>query len=137
LYLQLHDSSNQARIADTAKVNRAMCQLMVEKVGGHLTPPVPNEKCTRGWAHIDTGRFNCPARFIKDYDERYVFTSFPVTFQPSLCSFLAELKAGEILVTADDFPFFMYDPDLMDDDDICAGLCRGFLLMRVRLHSLS
>jgi hypothetical protein len=31
----------------------------------------------------------------------------------------------------------MYDPDLMDDDDICAGLCRGFLLIRVSLLSIS
>jgi hypothetical protein len=28
----------------------------------------------------------------------------------------------------------MYDPDLMDDDDICAGLCHGFLLIRVRFY---
>jgi hypothetical protein len=52
-----------------------MCQLMVEKVGGHLTPPVPNEKCTRGWAHVDTGRFNCPARFIKDSEREMSSTS--------------------------------------------------------------
>jgi hypothetical protein len=53
---------------------------MVEKVGGHLTLPMPNEKCMRGWAHIDTGRFNCPARFIEQYDEWYVIIPFPVTF---------------------------------------------------------
>jgi hypothetical protein len=39
-------------------------------------------------------------------------------------------------VTAYDFPFFMYDPDSMDDDDIRAGLCRGFLLIRVRPFSI-
>jgi hypothetical protein len=44
--------------------------MMVEKVGGHLATPVPNEKCTRGWEHIDTGRFNCPARLIEEYDSR-------------------------------------------------------------------
>jgi hypothetical protein len=67
---QLHDASNQARIADTSKVNKAICELMVKDIGGHLTPPVPNEKCTRGWQHIDTGRFNCPAHLIGDYDEK-------------------------------------------------------------------
>jgi len=36
-----------------------------------------------------------------------------------------------------DYPYFMYDPDLMDDDDIRAGLCRGFLLIRVSLSALS
>jgi len=36
-----------------------------------------------------------------------------------------------------DYPYFMYDPDLMDDNDICAGLCHGFLLIRVRLSVLS
>ncbi|KAF8493769.1 hypothetical protein F5888DRAFT_1599262, partial [Russula emetica] len=72
------------------------------------------EKCTRGWQHIDTGRFNCPAHFIRQYD----------------ASFLAKLKAGEEQVTSYDFPYFMYDPDTMDDDDIHAGLCRGFLLIQ-------
>jgi hypothetical protein len=36
-----------------------------------------------------------------------------------------------------DYPYFMYDPDLMDNDDIHMGLCRGFLLIRVSLSGLS
>ena len=51
-------------------MNKAICELMVKNIGDHLNPPVPNEKCTRGWEHIDTGRFNCPARFMKQYDAR-------------------------------------------------------------------
>lgn len=51
-------------------------------------------------------------------------------------SFLAKLKAGEVHVTSYDFPYFMYDPDSMDDNDIRAGLCRGFLLIRVSPFSI-
>jgi hypothetical protein len=36
-----------------------------------------------------------------------------------------------------DYPYFMYDPDLMDDDDIRVGLCHGFLLIWVSLSALS
>ena len=36
-----------------------------------------------------------------------------------------------------DYPYFMYNPNLMDNDDICAGLCHGFLLIQVRLSVLS
>jgi hypothetical protein len=52
-----------------SKVNKAICQLMVEKVGGHLATAVPNEKCMQGWEHIDIGRFNCPACLIKEYNK--------------------------------------------------------------------
>jgi hypothetical protein len=51
-------------------------------------------------------------------------------------SFLAKLKAGKVHITSYDFPYFMYDPDSMDDDDIRAGLCRGFLLIRVSPFSI-
>jgi hypothetical protein len=67
---QLHDASNQAWITDTAKVNKAICELMVKDIGGHLSLPMPNEKCMRGWQHVDTGQFNCPACLIGDYDEK-------------------------------------------------------------------
>jgi hypothetical protein len=41
------------------------------------------------------------------------------------------------VVTAHDFPYFMYDPDLMEEDDTWAGLCRGYVLIQVRLHLFS
>lgn len=62
----------------------------------------------------------------------YFFSSLK-TFLSFRLSFLAKLKAGEVQVTSYDFPYFMYDPDTMDGDDIRAGLCRGFLLIRVSL----
>jgi hypothetical protein len=47
------------------------------------------------------------------------------------CSKLAKLKADEVHVTAYDYPLFLYDEDLMDSGNMTAGLCRGFLLLRV------
>jgi hypothetical protein len=44
---------------------------------------------------------------------------------------------GEIVVTAHDFPYFMYDPNLMEEDDTWARLCRGYVLIWVRLHLFS
>jgi hypothetical protein len=40
-------------------------------------------------------------------------------------------------VIAYDYLYFMYNPDLMDNDDIRTGLCCGFLLIRVSLSALS
>ncbi|KAG6847578.1 hypothetical protein H0H93_007285 [Arthromyces matolae] len=108
------DAARQARIADTSKVNNALCELMVRN-DRHISPPVPHERLMRGWEHIDTGRFLCPGRRLTDYDE----------------ALLAQFKSGDIKVTAYDFPSFMYDEDLMEAGDIQAGLCRGFLLLRV------
>jgi hypothetical protein len=61
------------------------------------------------------------------------FFSFLTTFLSFCPSFLAKLKAGKEQVTSYDFPYFMYDRDTMDNDDIRAGLCHGFLLIRVSL----
>ncbi len=36
-----------------------------------------------------------------------------------------------------DYPYFIYNPDLMDNDNICTGLCHRFLLIQVRLSVLS
>lgn len=47
---------------------------------------------------------------------------------------LAKLKADEVHVTAYDYPLFLYDEDMMQAGDIMAGLCRGFLLLRVSLN---
>ncbi|KAG6808668.1 hypothetical protein H0H92_003307, partial [Tricholoma furcatifolium] len=107
-------AAKQARIADTAKLNSALCELMVHNEE-HLRPPVPHERITRGWEHFDTARFLCPGRLIQNFNE----------------DLLAQLKAGEISVTAYDFPFFMYDAALMSSNDPRSGLCRGFLLIRI------
>ena len=40
-------------------------------------------------------------------------------------------------MTAYDYPYFIYNSDLMDDDDIHAGLCHGFLLIWVSLSVFS
>ncbi|XP_006456661.1 hypothetical protein AGABI2DRAFT_181181, partial [Agaricus bisporus var. bisporus H97] len=113
----LHESATQAQIADSLKVNNAICELMVKDTGDHITPPVPNEKCMRGWEHIDTGRLLCPVRELR----RGGYNTDK----------LAKLKADEVHVTAYDYPLFLYDEDMMQAGDIMAGLCRGFLLLRV------
>ncbi|KAG6805631.1 hypothetical protein H0H92_014679, partial [Tricholoma furcatifolium] len=114
----LSKASSSARTADTHKVSTSICELMVESSNKRATLPIPFQKPVRGWEHFDTGLLNCPARYFKDYDT----------------DVLAQLKSGEIEVTADDFPAFMYDTNLMDDDDILLGLCRGFLLIWTVRH---
>ena len=51
-------------------------------------------------------------------------------------SFLAKLKASEVHITSYDFPYFMYDPNSMNDDDIHIGLCCGFLLIQMSPFSI-
>ncbi|KAG6824735.1 hypothetical protein H0H92_005990, partial [Tricholoma furcatifolium] len=106
----LSKAASSARTADTHKVSTSICELMVETSDDRVTLPIPFQKPLRGWEHLDTGCFNCPVRM------------------------LAQLKSGELEVTADDFPAFMYDINLIDEDDILAGLCRGFLLIRTVRH---
>ncbi|KAG6831421.1 hypothetical protein H0H92_010634 [Tricholoma furcatifolium] len=114
----LSKAAASARTADTHKVSTSICELMLEFSDDCATLPIPFQKPVRGWEHFDTGCLNCPARYYNDYDT----------------DLLAQLKSGGIEVTADDFPAFMYDASLMDDDDILAGLCRGFLLIRTVRH---
>ncbi|KAG6825179.1 hypothetical protein H0H92_004460 [Tricholoma furcatifolium] len=114
----LSKAASSARTADTHKVSTSICELMVESSEDRVTLPIPFQKPLRGWEHLDTGCFNCPSRYFNDYDT----------------DMLAELKSGELEVTADDFPAFMYDLSLRDDEDILAGLCRGFLLIRTVRH---
>ena len=41
----------------------------------------------------------------------------------------------EEAVTAGDWPAFMYDPKSVITGDALSGFCRGYLLLRVQLHS--
>ncbi|KAG6848476.1 hypothetical protein H0H93_016683 [Arthromyces matolae] len=81
-----------------------------------LTQPLPHDKSSRGFNHIDTGRLLCPAKFI------------------------LSLRNGRVGVVAHDFPTFMYATEVFEDIgpgdkfDIEEGLCRGPLLIIACRH---
>jgi hypothetical protein len=76
----------------------------------HDVPPVPQDKTGRGFNHIETARALCPRAYIYkfDNDETYALNSSFIHANTSH-RFLERITSGEVEVTPDAFPNFLYD----------------------------
>ena len=73
-------------------------------------PTVPRDKTGWGFNHPGTARALCPRAYIWEFDndEGYVLDSVSYFLNRS-SSFLKKITSGEIEITADQFPNFLYD----------------------------
>ena len=101
-------------------------------------PAVPRDKTGQDFNHIGTAWALCPHTYIWDFDndDRYVFFHINC-FLTLSSSFLEKITSGEIEITADQFPNFLYDEEAADlpsdgDWDVEGGLLRSSLCLWVR-----
>ena len=100
---------------------------------------VPRDKTGRGFNHLGTACALCPRAYIWDFDndERYISNGFYYLLTVS-SSFLEKITSGEIEITADQFPNFLYDernadPPSGDEEwDVENGLLCSPLCLWVR-----
>ncbi|KAG1882190.1 hypothetical protein F4604DRAFT_1921918 [Suillus subluteus] len=87
-------------------------------VGEVVLPPLPcNSKITCGFNHPLTGRLLCPAEL--DWNDAET---------------KQKLKSGEIIVSGDRWPLFLYTDEAYDPDDPWNGLLRSRLLINAFRH---
>ena len=109
--------SQSARQQDTNKLKEGLWEFFAKDEVE--VPAVPRGKTGRGFNHPGTARALCPRAYIWDFDndERYVHDlvlgcDFSSSYLSS--SFLKKITSGEIEITADQFPNFLYDERIAD-----------------------
>ncbi|KAG2737704.1 hypothetical protein P692DRAFT_20883308 [Suillus brevipes Sb2] len=109
--------ASSARGEDTKSLKPVVIDWIVP-AGDVVVPPLPrNSKITRGFNHPITGRLLCPAEL--DWND-------PETKQ--------KLQSGEIAVSGDQWPLFLYANEAYDPDDPWNGLLRSRLLINAFRH---
>lgn len=129
------------------KESQSACQQDMNKLKGCLweffahdnveVPTVPRDKTGQDFNHIGMARALCPRACIWDFDndDRYVFFRINC-FLTLSSSFLEKITSGEIEITADQFPNFLYDEEAADlpsdgDWDVKGGLLHSPLCLWV------
>lgn len=90
-----------------------------------------NLKFDRGFHHDQTGALLCPAGL--DWFDAELVLSFIFVFDPIEMSsrIKAKLRSGEMVVSGDQWPVFVYYANKYDPDDPWDGLFRSNLLVSV------
>ncbi|KAI0067315.1 hypothetical protein BV25DRAFT_1911964 [Artomyces pyxidatus] len=113
----LQRGSSAARSDDTKSIKGPIIDWITPR-GQHLTPPLPrNTKMERGYHHESTGRLLCPAGLDWSLEE-----------------VKHKLQSGEMVVSGDQWPMFLYQGYRYDADDPWKGLFRSDLLVTAFKH---
>lgn len=100
-----------------------------------LDPPVPEveDKSMRGLNHPQLARLLCPRKKLDWFDEDpdgYASRSFSLCTKPAFSS-MAALQAGEVAMTARNWPTLFYEDGVYDPMEKTKGLFRNHIVIRV------
>ena len=131
------------------KESQSACQQDTNKLKGCLweffahdnveVPAVPRDKTGWGFNHIGMAQALCPCAYIWDFDNDDGYVFFHINcFLTLSSSFLEKITSGEIEITANQFPNFLYDEEATDlpldgDWDVEGGLLRSPLCLWVHI----
>ena len=129
----MEKESQNAHQQDTNKLKEGLWEFFAHD--DVEVPTVPRDKTGRGFNHPGTARALCPCAYIWNFDndKGYVLDSLS-HFLTCSSSFLEKITSGEIEITADQFPNFLYDElnaNLPSEDEewnveeglLCSSLC--------------
>ncbi|KAG1734273.1 uncharacterized protein EDB91DRAFT_1057000, partial [Suillus paluster] len=90
-----------------------------------LDPPIPEvkDKSMRGLNHPQLARLLCPRKKLDWFDD-----------DPDSYAAMAALQAGEITMTAYNWPTFFYEHDIYDSAEKTNGLFRNHIVVRFYKH---
>jgi hypothetical protein len=140
----MEKESRSARQQDTFKMKESISEFFSHHSGVPQGLPVPRNKTGRGFSHMWTARALCPRSYICSFTEEseYVFRHLHSQMMSKLMlttSFLERISNGDVAVTSDQFPNFLYNEDEAedlteenpDDWDAEKGLLRSSLCLWV------
>ncbi|KAF8200969.1 hypothetical protein BJ912DRAFT_843657 [Pholiota molesta] len=116
----LQKGASSARSDDTKSLKSAIIDWLMPP-GESLTPPLPrNVKDNRGFNHEITGSLLCPAGV--DWADR------------EQVKIKQKLRTGELTVSGDQWPIFLYKSYEYDDSDPWQGLLQSMILVKTFRH---
>lgn len=129
--LQIQKGASSARSDDTKSLKCAILDWITPR-GQSLNPSLArNVKTDRGFHHERTGALLCPAGL--DWSN----TEYDIGLPSNLCAALMlprtkdKLRSGELAVSGDQWPIFLYHGYIYDLEDPWNGIFRSSLLVSV------
>ncbi|EMD41494.1 hypothetical protein CERSUDRAFT_70035 [Gelatoporia subvermispora B] len=102
-----------------------------------LQPPLSRtNKANWGFNHPQLARLLCPAKYIMKYNEDPARGLGTERWRNAYRA-REKLRCGDFKVTARQWPYFLYDENEFDPDDVEKGLLLGHALKRVLQHVLT
>ena len=133
----MEKESQSARQQDTNKMKEGLQDFFVQD--DIEVPPVPRDKTDQGFNHLGMARALCPRAYIYEFDNDSGYVSNLLFCLLKLCfSFLEKITSGNIEITADQFPNFLYNehnadqPSEEEEWDVEYGLLCSLLCLWVR-----
>jgi hypothetical protein len=129
--VKIQKGASGARSDDTKSLKGAILDWITPR-GQQLNPPLArNIKTDRGFHHERTGALLCPADL--DWSNIEYVLSFYFEFVCTLMFLRTKekLRNGEIIVSGDQLPLFIYQSYHYDPEDPWNGLLRSSLLVSV------
>ncbi|TEB09971.1 hypothetical protein FA13DRAFT_1759839 [Coprinellus micaceus] len=115
---EMLNKGSMGACADDTKSLKSVVIDWITPLGGSLSPPLSrNVKTDRGCFHEQTGRLLCPATLNWDDNE-----------------IQKQLKTGQIIVSGDNWPFFLYRDHTLNAENLWDGLFQGELLVSAFKH---
>ena len=131
--LQIQKGASSARSDDTKSLKGAILDWITPR-GQSLIPPLArNVKTDRGFHHERTGALLCPTGL--DWSN----TEYDACLISSSCTLISsrtkdKLRNGELAVSGDQWPIFLYNGYTYDSEDPWNGLLRSSLLVSVSVY---
>lgn len=131
-FLQIQKGASSARADDTKSLKGAILDWITPR-GQSLIPPLArNVKTDRGFHHERTGALLCPAGLDwsnTEYDAHLISSSSLISSRTK-----DKLRNGELAVSGDQWPIFLYNGYTYDSEDPWNGLLRSSLLVSVSVY---
>jgi hypothetical protein len=133
ILFQIHKGASSARSDDTKSLKSAVLDWITPR-GQPLNPPLArNVKNERGFHHERTGALLCPADLDWSNNEYSCHTLCMAQLLTSVTPgrIKEKLRNGELTITGDQWPIFIYHGYNYDKEDPWNGLLRSSLLVMV------
>lgn len=125
---KIRKGASGARGDDTKSLKGAIIEWITPK-GQALNPPLSrNAKVDRGFNHERTGSLLCPAD-LDWTDKESVSLHISLSLFPTSSRIKLGLRTGEMLVSGDQWPIFLYIDRKYDPEDPWRGLFRNQILV--------
>ena len=130
--LQIQKGVSGARSDDTKSLKSVIID-WITPTDQPLNPPLPrNVKTARGFNHDRTGFLLCPVG-LDWTNAEYGYCLFRTSQELTLHRIRESLRDGQLLITGEQWPIFLYKDYLYDTNDPWKGLLRSQIIVSVSL----
>lgn len=130
-FFQLQKGASSARSDDTKSLKSAIVDWLSPPNEPLIPPIARNVKIDRGFNHHATGALLCPAGVDWSDNVYVIYFDYLLPIMRYFVRIQEKLRTGELSVSGDQWPIFLYSGYKFIEDDPWKGLLRSAILVKV------